>query len=690
MHPFNNRLVIIVADEYADPAFGTGAVKITPAHDFNDFEVGKRHSLEFINIITDDGKINANGGEFEGLQRFDARIKIRQRLEELGMFIGVTPNKMALPVCTRSGNVVEPLMKPQWWVDCSEMAKLANDAVVNGEIKVTPLASEKEWSRWLTSSQDWCISRQLWWGHRVPAYFVVVEGTNGDRADSNLWVSGRNDEEALAKAKAKFGDCVSIEQDEDVLDTWFSSGLWPFSIMGWPKKTSDYDNFFPNTLLETGCDILFFWVARMVMLSLKLTGKVPFTQVFCHAMVRDAHGRKMSKSLGNVIDPLDVIEGISLVDLQHRLDNGNLEASEVKRAKEGQAKDFPNGIPECGTDALRFTLLAYTSSGRDLNLDILRVDGYRKFCNKLWNATRFANMKLGEGYIPRSTDTLNGEESLASLWILHKLNKAIKEVNFNLEQMNFMQATNAVYQFWLYELCDVYLEVSKPVLDGTNEEAKKAAQDVLYICLDQGLKLLHPFMPFVTEELYQRLPRRPIDVHPSIMLAGFPKYRSEWEVTSSEMEFDYIFALVRSCRTLLADYNMKKDAQFYITCPSSMTNLLIKNLEIFPALIRNCTFENSPTPDLIKGCAISTVKFGGETTNIYLRTPLIDVSLEISKLELKLAKCVDAHNDVSKKITSDGYMRSVRAEIKKLDLEKCEALEKECDAVRDAISKLRI
>jgi valyl-tRNA synthetase len=283
------------------------------------------------------------------------------------------------------------------------------------------------------------------------------------RDDEKNWVSGRSEEEALERAQKRFPSVnpsdIILHQDEDVLDTWFSSGLWPFSIMGWPNQTQDYKLFYPNSLLETGWDILFFWVARMVMLGMKLTGQIPFKKVFCHAMVRDAHGRKMSKSLGNVIDPLDVIYGISLKDLQSRLENGNLDPREVKKAQEGQKQDYPNGIPECGTDALRFALLAYTSAGRDINLDILRVDGYRKFCNKLWNATRFALMKLGDNYVPRSDLNLTGKESIADLWILSKLNKAISETNKNLDQMNFMQATSAVYQFWLYELCDVYLVI---------------------------------------------------------------------------------------------------------------------------------------------------------------------------------------------------------------------------------------
>ena len=363
--------------------------------------------MEFINIFTDEGKINENGGSFNGLQRFDARVAILEALKEKGLYNKTEDNKMVIPICGRSGNIVEPLMKPQWWVDCSNLAIPAMEAVRSGELKISPQTSENEWFRWLENIQDWCISRQLWWGHRIPAYFVEVSGLSNSRDDESCWVSGRSESEALDKALKRFPgvgkSSITLHQDEDVLDTWFSSGLWPFSIMGWPEKTPDFDHFYPNTLLETGWDILFFWVARMVMLGLKLTGKIPFSNVFCHAMVRDAHGRKMSKSLGNVIDPLDVISGISLEELQARLLIGNLDPREVKKAQQGQKQDFPNGIPECGADALRFTLLAYTSSGRDINLDILRVDGYRKFCNKLWNATRFALLKLGDDYKPKKS-----------------------------------------------------------------------------------------------------------------------------------------------------------------------------------------------------------------------------------------------------------------------------------------------
>ena len=401
-----DRLLPIVTDaEAVDMEFGTGAVKITPAHDQNDYEVGKRHNLEFINILNDDGTFNSNAGErFVGMKRFHARVKVVQALKDAGLYIETKDNPMQIPICSSSGDIIEPVLKAQWWVECKPLAEEAIKCTRSGELVVNPKTSEAEWYRWLENIQDWCISRQLWWGHRCPAYFVKIEGKEQDRNDGKNWVVGRTLEEATERAKALAGDQkFTIEQDEDVLDTWFSSGLWPFSTLGWPKKTDDLKRFYPTSMLETGWDIIFFWVARMVMLGLKLTGEVPFKEVFCHAMIRDAQGRKMSKSLGNVIDPVDVIQGVSLEKLHEQLLGGNLDEKEITKAKQGQKKAFPKGIPQCGADALRFALCAYTTGGRDINLEVLRVEGYRKFCNKIFNATKFAMLKFDESFVPESS-----------------------------------------------------------------------------------------------------------------------------------------------------------------------------------------------------------------------------------------------------------------------------------------------
>lgn len=363
-HPFVDRLLPIFADDYVDMEFGTGAVKITPAHDPNDFALGQRHKLEFVNILNDDGTLNQNAGSFEKMKRFDARYEVIAKLKEKGLYVKWENNPMKVPICDRSKDVIEPLLKPQWWMRMESLAEAAAKVVRDGDIKIKPESAERSYLRWMENVNDWCLSRQLWWGHQAPAYFVHIDGEPGENSDNERWVTGRTVGEAEEKAKAKFaGKKFTLTRDEDVLDTWFSSGLWPFSTLGWPKQTSDLETFYPQSILETGWDILFFWVARMVMLGLKLTGKVPFHEVYCHSLIRDSEGRKMSKSLGNVIDPLDVMKGIKLQELHDKLLVGNLDPKELKAAANYQKTSFPDGIPECGADALRFSLVSYTTGG---------------------------------------------------------------------------------------------------------------------------------------------------------------------------------------------------------------------------------------------------------------------------------------------------------------------------------------
>ena len=363
-HPFVDRLMPIFTDDYVDMEFGTGAVKITPAHDPNDFAIGQRHSLEFINILNDDGTMNHNTGDFVGMKRFDARYKVVAALKEKGLYVKWENNAMKVPMCDKSKDVIEPLMKPQWWMRMQEMADEAIKVVKDGQIKIRPETAEKSYFRWLEGINDWCLSRQLWWGHQAPAYFVEIEGEPADDSEGERWVTGRTEAEAEEKAKNKFsGKKFTLRRDPDVLDTWFSSGQWPYSTLGWPNKTHDFDTLYPTSVLETGWDILFFWVARMIMMGIKMTGQVPFREVYCHFLVRDSEGRKMSKSLGNVIDPLDVMEGIDLSSLHEKLKVGNLDPKEIERATKFQKTAFPDGIPECGADALRFSLISYNTGG---------------------------------------------------------------------------------------------------------------------------------------------------------------------------------------------------------------------------------------------------------------------------------------------------------------------------------------
>ncbi|KAL1686988.1 hypothetical protein GGG16DRAFT_128281 [Schizophyllum commune] len=564
IHPSipGRKMPIITDAEAVDMEFVTGAVKITPAHDPNDYAVGTRHNLAFINTLNDDGTLNENAGEkFAGMPRFKVRVEVVKALEAAGLFVEKKDNPMQIPICSKSGNY-----------------------------------------RWLAG-----ISRQLWWGHRVPAYIVNVESEEQDKIDGQHWVVGRTLEEATERAKAFANDqSFALQQDEDVLDTWFSSGLWPFSSMGWPENTFDYRNFYPSSILETGWDILFFWVARMVMLGLKLTDQMPF--------------REMSKSLGNVIDPLDVIQGCELEKLHEQLLEGNLDEKEIKKAKEGQKKDFPKGIPQCGTDALRFALCAYSGGGRDINLEILRVEGYRKFCNKIFNATKFAMLKLDESFVPQPTAKPTGKESLVEKWILHKLNVAAKELNTQMTERNFMMATTAAYNFWLYELCDVYIEAMKPMTDdGASVETRRSAQETLYTCLDHGLRLLHSFMPFVTEELWQRLPRRPNDPTPTIMLAKFPESSPDFTFDEAEKQFDLVFSALKTGRSSDADA-----ALFESQVPTIV------------ALTKGCESVKvaRELKHIPEGCGAAVV-----TPTIAIHTlvrGLVDFDVEISKCDKKL------------------------------------------------------
>ncbi|KAG7697829.1 hypothetical protein KL930_000116 [Ogataea haglerorum] len=665
-HPFLDRKLPIITDaEAVDMEFGTGAVKITPGHDLNDYNTGKRNNLEFINIYTDDGKLNSNCGEWEGIKRFDARPLVIEKLKEKGLYVGQEDNEMTLPICSRSGDVIEPYLKPQWWVAQKKMAQAAIDAVKNGEIKIAPKSSEAEFFRWLENIQDWCISRQLWWGHRCPVYFANIEGENNDKNDGKYWFSGRNEKEAREKAeKALPGKKFTLEQDEDVLDTWFSSGLWPFSTLGWPRKTKDMEKFYPMSMLETGWDILFFWVSRMIMLGIKMTGTVPFKEVFCHSLVRDAQGRKMSKSLGNVIDPTDVIHGISLEDLHKQLLAGNLDSREIEKAKAGQKESYPNGIPECGTDALRFALCAYTTGGRDINLDILRVAGYRKFCNKIFQATKFVLMRLGDDYTPPPTGALNGGEALVEKWILHKLSKCSEKVNKALDEREFYDATQAIYNFWLYDLCDVYIENSKfLILEGTDSQ-KKSARDTLYTCIDAALRLIHPFMPFVTEEMWQRLPKRSTEKSETIVKAAYPQYVEEYDNQEAYEAYELVLEITKNARSLLSQFNITKNAQVFVEASKPEYAAIARDqTDSIVSLIKavdGITVVTDVT-DIPDGCALAAVVPG---CNVHLLVKgMVDLDKEIEKVVKKLNKAKGALNNLEKMINAPDYEKKVSKEV---------------------------
>ncbi|GAB4854044.1 Valine--tRNA ligase, mitochondrial 1 [Ancistrocladus abbreviatus] len=702
IHPFSGRKLPIVCDAIlVDPEFGTGAVKITPAHDPNDFEVGKRHKLEFINVYTDDGRINSNGGpEFEGMPRFKAREAVTKALQEKGLYRGAQNNEMRLGLCSRSNDVVEPLIKPQWYVNCTSMAREALIAVADEEnqrIEIIPKQYAAEWKRWLENIRDWCISRQLWWGHRVPAWYVTFDDDELKElgAYNDHWVVARNEEEAQAQASNKFGGKkYQLSQDPDVLDTWFSSGLFPLSVLGWPDETEDLKAFYPTSVLETGHDILFFWVARMVMLGIRLGGDVPFRKVYLHPMIRDAHGRKMSKSLGNVIDPLEVINGISLEGLHKRLEEGNLDPTELAIAKEGQKKDFPNGIAECGADALRFALVSYTSQSDKINLDIQRVVGYRQWCNKLWNAIRFAMSKLGDDYMP-SADVIPDTMPFSCQWILSVLNRAIDKVVSSLEAYEFSDAATAVYAWWQFQLCDVFIEIIKPYFassDSSFASEKKFAQDALWVCLDTGLRLLHPFMPFVTEELWQRLPRAAGCFRKeSIMMSEYPSVVTSWANERVQHEMDLIESAVRALRSKRDSIPAKERNQrlpAIIHCRTGEVACIMKSrdMEIH-------TLANLSSLEVVDEIDAPPVGYVGAVVNenvtVYMNVKgAINVEEELKKLRKKKEELHKQHEMLTRTTNATGYKEKVPSHIQEENVAKLASLMKEILSIEEASQHL--
>ncbi|XP_058769758.1 valine--tRNA ligase, mitochondrial 1-like [Vicia villosa] len=682
VHPFNGRKLPIICDAIlVDPKFGTGAVKITPAHDPNDFEVGKRHNLEFINVFTDDGKINSNGGsEFLNMPRFEAREAITEALRKKGLYRGSENNEMRLGVCSRSNDVIEPMIKPQWYVNCSDIAKEALHAVTdeeNKKVEIFPKQYVADWKRWLENIRDWCISRQLWWGHQIPAWYVTLEDDTLQElgAYHDHWVVARNEEEARDEANQKYnGKKFNLTRDPDVLDTWFSSGLFPLTVLGWPDDSEDLKAFYPTSVLETGHDILFFWVARMVMLGMKLGGDVPFSKIYLHPMIRDAHGRKMSKSLGNVIDPIEVINGISLEGLHKRLEGGNLDPKELAVAIEGQKKDFPNGIDECGADALRFSLVSYTAQSDKINLDIQRVVGYRQWCNKLWNAVRFAMSKLGDDYIPPATlspDAL----PFSCQWILSVLNKTISKTTKSLESYEFSQATTAVYSWWQYQLCDVFIEVIKPYFSGNDPKftsERRFAQDTLWFCLDNGLRLLHPFMPFVTEELWQRLPSpKECKRAESIMIADYPSAIEGWNNEKVESEMYLIESTVKSLRSLAKERRDRRPA--FVLCRAQAVTEIINSHQLEITTLANLSSltvitESEAVPS---GYATTVVN---ESISVYLELQ----GVNSAEAELGRKKKIDELNKqierLEKIMNAPGYEEKVSLQIRSKNEEKLVSL----------------
>ena len=559
--PITGRLIPVIADDYVDQEFGTGCVKITPAHDFNDYDMGKRHNLPMINILTDDAKINDDAPEaYRGLDRFDARKQIVADLDAQGSLVKIEPHKLKVPRGDRTGAVIEPYLTDQWYVAVESLAKPAIEAVESGEIRFVPENWNKTYYQWMHNIQDWCISRQLWWGHRIPAWY----DENG-----KVFV-GRTEEEV--REKHGLGSDVTLSQDDDVLDTWFSSALWPFATMGWPEETPDLETFVPSSVLVTGFDIIFFWVARMIMMTKKFTGKIPFKDIYITGLIRDENGDKMSKSKGNVLDPIDLIDGIDIESLVTKRTAGMMQPQLAEKIAKRTRKQFPDGIQAYGTDALRFTFAAMASTSRDINFDMARVEGYRNFCNKIWNASRFVLMNTEE----HDTGRDGGEMvlSMADRWIWAKFQQTLVEFEKALEDYRFDIAAQTVYEFTWNQFCDWYLELTKPVLnnDDSTEAEKRGTRHTLINVLESLLRLLHPLMPFITDTIWQRvvpLSALKVEEGASIMVQAFPEVDAAKQDDKVLADIEWVKKFIVGIRNIRGEMDIS---------PNKPLNALLKNV----------------------------------------------------------------------------------------------------------------
>ena len=670
--PLTGRQIPIIADDYVDREFGTGCVKITPAHDFNDYEMGQRHQLPLINILNHNAAINDNAPEaYRGLDRFEARQRVVADLDALGLLDKIEDHTLKVPRGDRSGVVIEPYLTPQWYVDAKALAKPAIEAVESGAINFVPKQWENTYFAWMRDIQDWCISRQLWWGHRIPAWYDT---------EGNVYVGA---DEAAVRSEYGLAEQLELNQDEDVLDTWFSSALWTFSTLGWPEETQELALFHPSSVLVTGFDIIFFWVARMIMMTLHFREEVPFHTVYVHGLVRDVEGQKMSKSKGNVIDPIDLIDGIELEPLIAKRTAGMMQPKLATRIEKATRKQFPEGIDPYGTDALRFTYYSLASTGRDIKFDIGRIEGFRNFCNKIWNAARYVLMNCeGEDCGQRGDSPV--ELSLADRWILSRLQETELAVTRAIEHYRFDHASQALYEFIWNEYCDWYLELSKPVLwdEQASAQAKRGTRRTLIRVLETWLRLLHPFMPFITEEIWQTVAPLAGVSGPTIMLQSYPVADDKAIDKAANADIEWLKGVIVGVRNIRGEMNIP---------PGKALSVLLKNGD---KTDKSRLEQNAPF--LIKLAKLADITWLSENDeapvaatalvgNLEILVPmagLIDQDAELSRLAREIDKLNQDLARIEGKLSNASFVDRAPAEVVAKEREKR-------DAQRQALAKLQ-
>jgi valyl-tRNA synthetase len=658
--PICNREIPIVADEYVDAEFGSGCVKITPAHDFNDYEVGKRHNLPMINIFDDSAALNDSvPAAYRGLDRFEARSKIVSEFEALGLLEKIEPHTLKVPRGDRSGAVIEPYLTDQWYVDAKQLAIPAIEAVENGQIEFVPKQWENTYFAWMRDIQDWCISRQLWWGHRIPAWY-----------DSEGKVYVGADEHTV---RLEYGLTADLEltQDNDVLDTWFSSALWTFSTLGWPEETPELSRYHPSSVLVTGFDIIFFWVARMIMMTLHFRKEVPFKTVYVHGLVRDAEGQKMSKSKGNVLDPIDLIDGIDLESLVSKRTSGMMQPKMAKSIEKATRKHFPDGIPAYGTDALRYTFYSLASTGRDIKFDLGRVEGYRNFCNKIWNASRYVLSQVEDTDLTGPLELGDAEQ-----WIYDRLQTTLGQVDTNMAAYRFDHVAQNLYEFFWNDYCDWYLEFTKPVLwdEGASTERKRGVYHTLVTVLEAALRMLHPFMPFITEEIWQRVAPTIGLERESIMLCTYPEQSDFAPAPASvSSSINRIKTLITATRTLRSDMNLSPGQAipaFLYSDTQEAQSAVRANEVLLKKLGKLTSLTWVETKDQLPPAASL---IAGDTELFVPLEGLIDVDAELIRINKRVAQLQSEIDRVQAKLANPNFADRAPAEVVAKEREKLES-----------------